>query len=81
MFGANAYPFPEEMNRQHTMRREVSTRLRELSTTIEAGENLRSSVLQTLSANLDDWITRIIQEKAVFHVMNKLSVDNSRKVN
>jgi len=55
-------------------------RLRELSTTIEAGEKLRDSVLNTLSGNCNDWITRIIQEKATFHVMNKLSVDNSRKV-
>eukprot|EP00210_Caulerpa_lentillifera_P004917 g4693.t1 len=80
VFGANSYPFPEEANRQHIVHREVSMRLRELSTTIEAGENLKSSVLQTLSINLEDWIVRIIQEKAVFHAMNKLSVDNSRKV-
>ena len=80
MFGANRYPFPEEANRQHVMHREVTMRLRDLSTTIEAGVKLRSSVLQTLSINCDDWITRVIQEKASFHVMNKLSVDNSRKV-
>eukprot|EP00210_Caulerpa_lentillifera_P002794 g2669.t1 len=80
VFGANSYPFPEETNRQSSMRSEVTMRLRELSSTIEAGEKLRSSVLKTLSDNVDDWITRVIQEKAVFHVMNKLSVDNSRKV-
>jgi len=80
VFGANRYPFPEETSRQHVMHREVSMRLRELSTTIEAGEKLRTSVLQTLSINCDDWITRVIQEKASYHVMNKLSVDNSRKI-
>lgn len=37
-FGANRYPFPEEPARQRQMNAEVTARLRELHTTIEAGE-------------------------------------------
>lgn len=37
-FGANRYPFPEEPGRQRQMNAEVTARLRELHTTIEAGE-------------------------------------------
>ncbi len=36
-FGANRYPFPEESSRQRQMNAEVTARLRELQTTIEAG--------------------------------------------
>ena len=37
-FGANRYPFPEEPARQRQMNAEVTARLRELHTTIEAGD-------------------------------------------
>jgi len=39
-FGANRYPFPEELARQRQMNAEVTARLRELHTTIEAGQLL-----------------------------------------
>ncbi|CAD7705284.1 unnamed protein product [Ostreobium quekettii] len=80
VYGANTYPFPEEAARQRQMVSEVTMRLRELSTTIEAGERLRFEVLNTLAANLTGWCGRLMREKATFHVMNKLSVDSSRKV-
>lgn len=37
-YNANRYPFPEEPARQRQMNGEVTARLRELHTTIEAGE-------------------------------------------
>lgn len=55
-------------------------RLRELSTTIEAGEKMRFEVLRTVASNLDGWINRLMREKATYHAMNKLSIDSSRKV-
>ncbi len=36
-FSANRYPFPEDSARQRQMNAEVTARLRELQTTIEAG--------------------------------------------
>lgn len=42
-FSANRYPFPEEPTRQRQMNAEVTARLRELQTTIEAGECCLSS--------------------------------------
>lgn len=80
VYGANRYPFPEEPNRQRQMNSEVTMRLRELSTTIEAGEKLRFEVLRTVALNLDGWINRLMREKVTYHAMNKLSVDNSRKI-
>lgn len=80
VYGANRYPFPEEPNRQRQMHGEVTMRLRELQTTFDAGERLRMNVLTTLAGSLEDWCTRIIQEKATFHVMNKLSVEYARKM-
>ena len=48
-FGANRYPFPEEVPRQRQMHAEVTSRLRELHTTIEAGELHRQTVLGTVA--------------------------------
>jgi V-type H+-transporting ATPase subunit a len=36
-FGANRYPFPEDFSRQRQMNSEVTGRLTELHTTLEAG--------------------------------------------
>ncbi|KAL0048361.1 hypothetical protein WJX82_001585 [Trebouxia sp. C0006] len=79
-FGANRYPFPEEPARQRQMNAEVTARLRELHTTIEAGERHRESVLQNIAVNLDSWTVQTKQETAIYHTLNKLSVDTSRKV-
>ncbi|KAL3141717.1 hypothetical protein ABBQ32_004400 [Trebouxia sp. C0010 RCD-2024] len=79
-FGANRYPFPEEPARQRQMNAEVTARLRELHTTIEAGERHRESVLQNIAVNLESWTTQTKQETAIYHTLNKLSVDASRKV-
>lgn len=50
-FSANRYPFPEEPSRQRQMNAEVTARLRELQTTIEAGDapllSITSHVLHT----------------------------------
>ena len=45
-FGANRYPFPDDVPRQRSMHAEVTSRLRELHTTIEAGDMHRHNVLQ-----------------------------------
>lgn len=79
-YGANRYPFPEETTRQRQMNAEVTGRLRELHTTIEAGERHRESVLQGISNNLPAWTSLVKREKAVYHTLNKLSIDTSRKV-
>jgi V-type H+-transporting ATPase subunit a len=41
------------------MHGEVTARLRELHTTIEAGERHRDSVLQNIAFNFDQWSTQV----------------------
>ncbi|CAL8472142.1 g11684 [Coccomyxa elongata] len=79
-FSANRYPFPDDPTRQRQMNAEVTARLRELQTTIEAGERHRDNVLQTLGATLQAWVNQVKREKAIYHVLNKCSVDVTRKV-
>jgi hypothetical protein len=38
---------------------QVTTRLRELHTTIEAGERHRNAVLQQIAFNLEEWTTKV----------------------
>lgn len=79
-YGANRYPFPEDPARQRQMHGEVTTRLRELHHTIETGDRHREGVLQQIAFNLDAWATQVRREKAIYHTLNKLSVDTSKKV-
>uniref|UniRef100_A0A7R9Z4K4 V-type proton ATPase subunit a n=1 Tax=Chlamydomonas euryale TaxID=1486919 RepID=A0A7R9Z4K4_9CHLO len=79
-FGANRYPFPEEVARQRQMHAEVTARLRELYTTIEAGSMQRVSVLSGVTSNLDDWSMLVRKEKAIYHTLNKMNLDFTRKV-
>ena len=45
-----------------------------------AGERHKESVLQNIAVNLDAWTVQTKQETAIYHTLNKLSVDTSRKV-
>lgn len=53
-FGANRYPFPEEVSQQRKMHSEVSTRLRELKATIDAGELHRHGLLENVAQSERD---------------------------
>lgn len=79
-FGANRYPFPDDLNRQREMGSEVSARTRELQTTIDAGVRHRTGLMQGVAASLDEWTTLVRREKAVYHTLNKMNVDVTSKV-
>jgi len=78
-FNASRYPFPEEMTRQQQMYGEVTTRLRELHTTNEVAQRHRDNVLQGIATNLHSWSIQVKREKSVYHHLNKLSIDVTRK--
>ena len=44
------------------------------------GERHRESVVQSIAANLDGWTREVKRETAVYHTLNKLSMDVTRKV-
>ena len=78
-FSASRYPFPEEVSRQHQMYSEVTSRLQELQTTNEAALRHRENVLQGIASNLKTWSIQVKREKSVYHQLNKLSIDVTRK--
>lgn len=78
-FSASRYPFPEEISRQQQMYSEVTARLRELNTTNEVAQRHRANVLQGIASNLKSWIVQVKREKSVYHHLNKLSIDVTRK--
>eukprot|EP00271_Cylindrocystis_brebissonii_P001270 TRINITY_DN1157_c2_g1_i1.p1 TRINITY_DN1157_c2_g1~~TRINITY_DN1157_c2_g1_i1.p1 ORF type:complete len:820 (-),score=206.26 TRINITY_DN1157_c2_g1_i1:844-3303(-) len=78
-FGANRYHFPEEATKLHQIRGEVAGRLAELQACIEAGHRHRDNVLTLVGAQLDQWVAVVHQEKAVYHTLNMLSIDVTRK--
>eukprot|EP00242_Pyramimonas_sp_CCMP2087_P004638 CAMPEP_0198211454 /NCGR_PEP_ID=MMETSP1445-20131203/23973_1 /TAXON_ID=36898 /ORGANISM="Pyramimonas sp., Strain CCMP2087" /LENGTH=838 /DNA_ID=CAMNT_0043885717 /DNA_START=197 /DNA_END=2713 /DNA_ORIENTATION=+ len=77
--GANRYPFPEDRSRQRHMNAEVNARLRELHVTLEAGTRQSETLLGQIAQNLADWNLQVSREKAVYHTLNKLSIDVTRK--
>ncbi|KAJ6931788.1 hypothetical protein NC652_015081 [Populus alba x Populus x berolinensis] len=54
-FGANRYPFTEDLNKQFQIISQVSGRLAELKTTIDAGLAHRSNLLQTIGFEFEQW--------------------------
>lgn len=78
-FNANRYPLPEDVSRQQQMNAEVTARLGELHMTLEAGSRQRDSILSSLGLSLGDWTAQVQKEKAVYHTLNKLSVDVTKK--
>jgi len=78
-FSASRYPFPEEVARQHRMHGEVTSRLQELQTTNDAALRHRENVLQGIASNLKTWCIQVKREKSVYHQLNKLSIDVTRK--
>jgi hypothetical protein len=62
------------------MATEVTGRLRELQTTNEAGERRREAMLREIGYSLEDWVVMVRKEKAVYHTLNKLSMDVTSKV-
>ncbi|MEW5316803.1 MAG: hypothetical protein WDW38_008153 [Sanguina aurantia] len=79
-FGANRYPFPEDASKQGGMLSEVNGRIRELSSTIEAGHKQKQALLGEVATNLPDWGTMVRKQKAVYHTLNKLNIDVTSKV-
>jgi V-type H+-transporting ATPase subunit a len=78
-FGANRYPFSEDLGKQAQMMTEVSGRLSELKTTIGAGLDQRNILLETIGDKFEQWNLKIRKEKAIYHTLNMLSLDVTKK--
>ncbi|KAJ8450916.1 hypothetical protein Cgig2_032541 [Carnegiea gigantea] len=78
-FGANRYPFSEEFGKQAQMLKEVSGRLSELKTTIDAGLKHRGNLLQTIANQFEQWSLLVRKEKSIYHTLNMLSMDVTKK--
>nr|CAD27718.1 putative vacuolar ATPase subunit 100 kDa subunit [Mesembryanthemum crystallinum] len=78
-FGANRYSFYEEAGKQAQMLKEVSGRLSELRTTIDAGLLHRGNLLQTIGDQFEQWNLLVRKEKSIYHTLNMLSMDVTTK--
>ncbi|CAI0435890.1 unnamed protein product [Linum tenue] len=78
-YGANRYPFTEDLGKQFQMITEVSGRLSELKTTIDVGKAHQSNLLQRIGFQIEQWTALVKQEKSVYHTLNMLSIDVTKK--
>ncbi|KAK2381727.1 V-type proton ATPase subunit a3 [Trifolium repens] len=78
-FGANRYPFAEELGKQAQMISEVSGRLAELKTTIDAGLLHRVNLLENIGTQYEQWNLLVRKEKSIHHTLNMLSLDVTKK--
>ncbi|GAB4837861.1 V-type proton ATPase subunit a2 [Ancistrocladus abbreviatus] len=78
-FGANRYPFSEDLIKQARMMTEVSGRLSELKTTIDAGLTHRGSLLHSIADQYEQWNILVKREKSIYHSLNMLSMDVTKK--
>ncbi|XP_034676946.1 V-type proton ATPase subunit a2-like isoform X2 [Vitis riparia] len=78
-FGANRYPFMDDLGKQYQMITEVSRRLLELKTTVDAGLLHWSNLLQTIGHQFEQWNHLVKKEKSIYHTLNMLSIDVTKK--
>ncbi|PON52001.1 ATPase, V0 complex, subunit 116kDa [Parasponia andersonii] len=78
-FGANRYPFTDDLGKQYQMITEVSGRLSELKTTIDAGLLHRSNLLRTIGYEYEQWNILVKKEKSIYTTLNMLSFDVTKK--
>lgn len=78
-FGANRYPFNEDLRKQAQAITEVSGRLLELKTTIDAGLVHRGNLLQSIAEQFEQWNLLVRKEKSIYHTLNMLSFDVTKK--
>ncbi|XP_078447915.1 V-type proton ATPase subunit a3-like [Wolffia australiana] len=78
-FGANRYPFTEDVGKQRQMIEEVHGRISELKTTIDIGLMHRDNLLKSISHQYESWNLLVRKEKSVYHTLNMLSLDVSKK--
>ncbi|MFS7998572.1 putative V-type ATPase, V0 complex, 116kDa subunit family [Helianthus anomalus] len=78
-FGANRYPFAEDVGEQEQSITEASGKISEIKTTIDAGLLHRGNLLQTIGEEYEQWNLLVRREKSIYHTLNMLSVDVTKK--
>ncbi|KAL9993009.1 putative V-type ATPase, V0 complex, 116kDa subunit family [Helianthus debilis subsp. tardiflorus] len=78
-FGANRYPFTDDMGKRYQLITEVSGKISELKTTIEVGTLHWSSVVQAIANQFEQWNNLVKKEKSIYHTLNTLSFDVTKK--
>ncbi|XP_068646108.1 V-type proton ATPase subunit a3-like [Aristolochia californica] len=78
-FGANRYPFSEDMSKQRQTIEEVSGKLEELKTTIDVGLMHKDNLLNSIGYQFEQWNLLVRKEKSVYHTLNMLSIDVTKK--
>lgn len=78
-FGANRYPFTDDEGKQYQIIAEVSGKLSELETTIDVGMHHRATLFHAIGCELEQWNLLVKKEKSIYHVLNMLSLDVTKK--
>ncbi|XP_057975826.1 V-type proton ATPase subunit a2-like [Malania oleifera] len=78
-FGANRYPFTDDLGKQFQAISEVSGKLSELKTTIDVGLLHRTNLLRTIGYEFERWNLLVKKEKSIYHTLNMLSIDVTKK--
>ncbi|XP_065865695.1 V-type proton ATPase subunit a3 [Euphorbia lathyris] len=78
-FAANRYAFSEDIGKQNHMITDVLARLAELKTTIDAGLIQKTTLLRTIADQFQQWNTLVRKEKSIYHTLNMLSLDVTKK--
>ncbi|KAK1651707.1 hypothetical protein QYE76_069512 [Lolium multiflorum] len=78
-FRANRYPFPEDLSKQMHTIAEVSGKIKELKATIDMGVAHRNTILKSIASDFEHWNHVTKKEKSIYHTLNMLSVDVTKK--
>ncbi|KAL7602948.1 hypothetical protein Lser_V15G18666 [Lactuca serriola] len=78
-FGANRYPFTDDIGKQQQMVTEVTGKLSELKTTIDVGKHHWRHVVHAISHQYEQWNNLVKKEKSIYYTLNMLCFDVTKK--
>jgi len=78
-FAANLYPCPDNTQERNEMFKQVEDRIKDLNQVIEKSVEQKRQILEEVVRNIEEWRTRVVKEKAIYHVMNMCNYDVGRK--
>jgi len=78
-YHASLYPCPESAAQRREMEVGVATRIHDLEFVIQQSEDHRRRLMQAAAKSLKNWFVCVRKVKGIFHTMNMLSTDLTKK--
>jgi len=78
-FGAHLYPCPDSAKERKELQTQIQNRLEDLKQVLAKTQKHRRKVLFDLAKQLNPWIKKVSEERAIYKTMNLFNYDTGRR--